>query len=392
MLAKGDYPTVEQLREAARNSYPKRLRDKEISLKYADSDGDWLYISEDEDLKALNEHSEKLNGKKVKLVIDVAKSDKKQADNVEEVKQALEDVSLEEKNADQEMKEEINFEDLKDFKFADVAEHLEALFNSEDKFGPHKLFKALKDATEGTKAEHHVKRLMRKAMRGKFGPHRRHGRHEKHGSSSFEGRDSSSPENHCPPFFGPMAYGPCGPMMGPFAGPHMGGFGKKPHGPRHAKRFFRQFMRGFRSSSSEGLSSDERQQLRKERKQKCQQKREENKQKRQEHKKVRPVVTKQPEDVVIGKAGEIVNATIAVRNDSPWPLWLTWVKKIDGDKDVEFETIAYKDVRLFKEAEHEIQLAVKLPAEAGDYTATFGFFNKKGVQTGEQATIAFKAE
>lgn len=32
-----------------------------------------------------------------------------------------------------------------------------------------------------------------------------------------------------------------------------------------------------------------------------------------------------------------------------------------------------------------------LPAKAGDYSAKFGFFNKKNALTGEQATIAFKA-
>lgn len=397
MLAKREYQTAEQLKEAAKNSFPKRLKDKEISLKYADSEGEWLYISEDEDLIALNEQVANLKDKKVKLVIDVVQKAKKADNTIEEVKQALEEVSLEEKNdtTDQEMKEEIKFEDLKDFKFDDIAQQLESLFNSEEKFGPGRLFKVIKEATQGTKAEQHVNRFMKRAMKGKFGPHRRHGKHgwgRKHASSSHEGRDSSSPEAHCPPFFGPMAYGPCGPMMTPFAGPHMGHFGGRPHGPRHAKKFFRQFMKGFRSSSSEGISSEERQQRKQERREKCLKRKEENQQKRQEHKKVRPVVTQKPEAAIVGKAGETVNASVSVRNDSPYPLWLTWVKQIDGDKALEFETIHYKDVKLFKETEHTVDLAVKLPAEAGDYTATFGFFNKKGVQTGEQVTIAFKAE
>ena len=393
MLAKGEYTTIEQLRAAAKASYPKRLMDKQITLKYADSDGDWLYLSEDEDLQALTENIINLKGKKVKLVIEVQKNaPQKQIDNqVEEVKQALDDVSLEDKVMTEEVVKEkkVNLDELKDFKFSEVAEQLEQIFNSEDKFGPGKLIRALKEATEGTKAEPHMRRLMKKWRKHspghKHGPHghfRKHGGRSCRGKSGRKDESSSSPDQFQAPCFGPMAgYGPMagnfGPMMGQFAGPHHKG------GPHHARKMFKKFMKAFRSSSSENTSSEERKLLKRQRK-------ELNKTDRKDWKKVRPVITSQANEVITGKTGETVTCEITVKNGSPYPLWLTAVRKIEGE-NLQFEDITVEDVRLHGDKLHTINLSVTLPAQAGDYSAKFGFFNKKNVLTGEQATIAFKA-
>lgn len=401
MLASNDYSKIEDLTKAAKSSYPKRLANKEISLKYADEDGDWLYLSDDNDLEVLKTHATELKGKKVKLVIEVTENNRKaqkdQAQPVEEIKTALENASLEEK--DEEMKEETQFEDLKDFKFADVAAELEALLNCEEKVRPRQIMQAFRKATHGTKAEVHVKRFLKKGRKHHSRP--RHG-FKKLMKQCLGDRDcsrdkSSSPDGNCPPFFGPM--GDCaqapqfpgfGPMGHPFAqyGPHMGphhGFGPRGHrgGHKHAMKFFKKFMKAYRSSSSSSSSSEER-------KQKRQQKRAENVQKRQEMKQKRPFITQKPEDVITGKANETVNVTIAVENGSPWPLWLTGVQKISGDESVKFETITL-DKRLFKDENNlDIELAITLPAEEGDYSATFGFLNKKGIQTGEELTLPIK--
>ena len=46
--------------------------------------------------------------------------------------------------------------------------------------------------------------------------------------------------------------------------------------------------------------------------------------------------------------------------------------------------------RLHGDKKAELQLPVVLPAVAGDYSASFGFLNKKGVQTGQELTVSFK--
>lgn len=403
MLASNDYNKIEDLTQAAKSSYPKRLANKEISLKYADEDGDWLYLSDDNDLEVLKTHASELKGKKVKLVIDVTennrKSQKDRREPVEEIKNALEKTSLEDKSEkDEEMKEETKFEDLKDFKFNDVATELEALLNCEEKVRPRQIMQAFRKATLGTKAEVHVKRFLKKNRKHHGGP--RHGFKKMMkqclANRSTSRDNSSSPEDHCPPFFGPMGdcaqmpqFAGCGPMGHPFAqyGPHMGphgGFGPRGHrgGHKHAMKFFKKFMKAYRSSSSSSSSE--------ERKQKRQHKRAENVQKRQEMKQKRPFVTQKPEDVITGKANETVNVTISVENGSPWPLWLTGVQKISGDDSVKFETITL-DKRLFKDENNlDIELAITLPSEEGDYSATFGFLNKKGIQTGEELTLPIK--
>ena len=67
MLKSTNVENMAQLIQAAKASYPKRLADKEISLKYADEDGDWFYLSDESDFVALNEHAAGQK-KKVKLV------------------------------------------------------------------------------------------------------------------------------------------------------------------------------------------------------------------------------------------------------------------------------------------------------------------------------------
>jgi hypothetical protein len=394
ILAKGEYTTIIQLREAAVASYPKRLKDKQITLKYIDQEGDWLYLSEDEDLQALTENIASLNGKKVKLVIEVEQNVTKQVDNqVEEIKQALEDVSLEDKVMTEEVikVKEVNFEDLKDFKFADVAEQLEQIFNSEEEFGKGKLMKAFKDAAQGTKAEPHIMRLMNKmgkhghgGRHGPHGPHGPHGAFRKHGGHSCRGKSgrkdesSSSPDQFQGPCFGPMAgYGP---MAGGF-GPHCGGRGKR--GPHHAKKMFRKFMKACRSSSSDSSSSEELKQL----KQQC---KEWKKGGRKEWMKVRPIITEQSNEVITGKTGATVNCEITLKNGSPFPLWLSAIRKIEGES-IQFEDVKVEGVKLFGDKEHKINLSVTLPATVGDYSAKFGFYNKHNKLTGEVATIAFKA-
>jgi hypothetical protein len=374
ILAKGEYTTIIQLREAAVASYPKRLKDKQITLKYIDQDGDWLYLSEDEDLQALTENIASLNGKKVKLVIEVEQNATKPVENqVEEINQALEDVSLEDKVMTEEVikVKEVNFEDLKDFRFADVAEQLEAIFNSEEKFGKGKLMRAFKDAAEGTKAEPHIMRLMNKM--GKHGHGRKHRGHSCRGKSGRKDESSSSSDQ-----LGPMAgYGP----MGPSAGPHFGGRGKC--GPHHAKKMFRKFMKACQSSSSDSSSSEER-------KQKKQQCKEWKKGGRKEWMKVRPIITEQSNEAITGKTGATVNCEITLKNGSPFPLWLSAIRKIEGE-NIQFEDVKVEGVKLFGDKEHKINLSVTLPATVGDYSAKFGFYNKHNKLTGEVATIAFKA-
>lgn len=316
MLAGNSFASIEELRKAAKSSYPKRLADKDINLKYADEDGDWLYLSEDDGLQALKQHAASLKGKKVKLVIDVVQNKgakKVEGTNVEEVREALATTSLEDREED--IKEEVKFEDLKDFKLADVAAEIESLLNSEDKVRPGQLFKALRKATEGTKAEPHIKRFLGK-MRGHGG--RKHDFRKMmkrcHEARSCSIDKSSSPEG-CPVFpgqgaegFGP--FGGFGPMGHPFAhGPHFGpygGFGPAHHGDRRAMKFFRKFMKSYRSSSSSSSSSEER---KKRRQEKRAQKMCGNKEKKQEHMKKRPIISQNPTEAITGKAGETVNVS-----------------------------------------------------------------------------------
>lgn len=312
MLAGNSFATIEELRKACKASYPKRLGDKEINLKYADEDGDWLYLSEDDDLEALRQHAASLKGKKIKLVIDVTQNNEAEDVNVERVRKAFASASLEDN------KEEVKYEDLRDFKLADVATEIESLLNSEERVRPGQLFKAFRKATEGTKAEPHIKRFMGKMRKHGGGKHGFKKMMKRcHEARSCSQDKSSSPEG-CPVFSGqgvgecgPFgAFGGFGPMSHPFShGPHFGphgGFGQGHHGDRRAMKFFRKFMKSYRSSSSSSFSSEER---KKKRQEKRAQRMGEKNEKKQEHKKKRPIITQQPTEAITGKAGETVNVS-----------------------------------------------------------------------------------
>lgn len=399
MLPKSDYQTVKDLTDSAQASYPKRLANKEIKLKYADDEGDWLYLSDDADVNALKEHASSLKGKKVKLVIDII--EKKDDKQVEEVKQALEDVKLDDNQNTEEEKEapKVKFEDLKDFKFADAIPELEALLNSEEKIRPWQLAQTVKKVTEGTKAERHVKRFLRKFMKRGFS----HG-FRKGGRRGFGGKrchkDISTSESRSPDFHphGPMGAAPFmfhpGMVMGgPFAGKPClaNGMG----GDRKSMKFFRKFMKQFKDNSSSDSSSEERKAERLARRQKRMEERKEKSQKcqqnRKEHAAKRPIIVKQPSDTIITTIdANTVDVDLSVTNGSPWPLWLTGVTKVSGDENITFEEIKLNE-RLHGDNELDVQLKVTLPAQAGDYSATFGFLNKQGKQTpGETATVNFR--
>ena len=377
MLPKASYETLGDLSQAVQKSYPKRLQDKNISLKYADEEGDWLYLSEDDDLTALNEFATK-SDKKVKLVIEVKKSDQKDME-VDQVSQAMAEVSLEEEK-------QAKFEDLKDFKFADASKRIEDLLNSEDKFGLKKIWKVLEEEAEGTKAEQHFKRMNRQFKKC-GGKHRRGKMFRKFFSkSTSHERDGSSSEEKLdhPGYGSPFHYGPHAGFGGPFAHgpPHGHGHGHGPWGGKRAQKFFKKFMMSFRSSSSDS-SSEERRERRKARKEmrKC------NKRQGPAPKKLEFTVK---EETVVGKIGQSVNFTVNVKDIAPHPIWLTGAKKIEGD--VAFEDQAFEEAKVFREKEHEATLVATLPAEAGEYPVTIGFLNKKGNVVPGNLTLNFRAE
>ena len=354
MLAKNNYTNIDEIITAAKTSYSKKLKEKEITLKYADEDGDWLYLSEDDDLLALNEFASGLENKKVKLVVEIKKSSDVDM-QVEEAKNALACVSLEDKI----FEEKVKFEDLEDFKFTDITFQLEELFNSKEKFVPKKIFEVIEEATEGTKAEYHVKRFLKNRKGGRF--HKE--KFEKMFKKFFEKRShcSSSPEgDYAPEFHGPIAgYG------------HFGHYGHShhPHSQKKLTKFFKKFMNSYKDSSSEDISPEERRENRKfknEQKQKT--KRQSSKKDKIQKKKLN---FKVKESTIIGKAGETVNFTVGIQDIAPHPIWLTGVKKVEGNENLLFEEKSFEEAKVFREQEHEIEISVTLPTEIGEYPATF---------------------
>lgn len=271
VLARKPYSSAQELTEAVRNTYPKRLANKDIKLKYKDEEDEWIYISDDNDVLTFNQSVQNNTGKKVKVVIDVV--GKNQADVIEEDKQIVEEFDSMQID-DQENDKKVKFEDLKDFKIADTFEELEKLLNSEDKFGPRKLFKAVMKSAEGTKAEVHLRRIFRKMRKHRRGPSHGFRSSSERGwgkKRRFHGirEDSSSIEApfYGPAFFGPMKFGPKhGPMshrgkhfgMGPGPFGH-GPRGCGPHGPmgkKKAMKFFKKFMKAYKDSSSSSSSEE----------------------------------------------------------------------------------------------------------------------------------------
>ena len=433
MLGGRNYDTVQDLLDTIRAGY-KALANKNFTVKYADEDGDWFFIQDQNDLSVLKEFIESKKGKKVKLFVvednteDMDVEFIKQTEDdllVEGIKDALEAAKIEnEDSSDEDKQEDADKADLKDFKIADAINEVELLLNSDEgKVKPKDLVHAIKKAAEGTKAEVHIKRLFKKMWRRmkSQGPHDRHGHHGPHGPHGFrkmmkhcfggkpdhkkfygkkckgwrkgDRGQSSSPEGFFPehpmphfetsdfPHEGLMAGHPhMMPPMGPgFFGPDFHGPRRHKGGPKHVMKFFKKFIKAYRDKSSSDSSSSEERQERKEKR----------KQNKQEHMKKRPIVSQKPVEALTGKAGEAITTNITIENGSPWPFWLTSVQKIGGDEDIKFEKIAQETKVKGKES-HEIELSITLPEKEGDYSAKFGFFNKKGIQSGEELELNFK--
>jgi hypothetical protein len=264
MLARKPYTSVDELNKAVTQTYPKRLADKEFKLTYQDEDGEWINISDDDDTASFNEFAAE---KKTKLFVKLTGEQ-----DVEDAKQETAEVQ-----------EKVKFEDLKDFKIAEAMTEVEALLNSEDKFGPGKLFKAVMESAKGTKAEDHFKRIF-KRLGKKFGkpgcgfrsPSEKKYNWKKH--CKGEQDESSSPEKafeYGGFGFGEIAHGEHGPHGGMRKhhghGPRHGhGHGPRHghghgHGPSHghdhgyghehgqnkkAMKFFKQFMTSFKDEST----------------------------------------------------------------------------------------------------------------------------------------------
>lgn len=174
---------------------------------------------------------------------------------------------------------------------------------------------------------------------------------------------------------------------------------KHKHGKGKAMKFFRKFMKAFKnhSSSSSDSSSAERKEKKKEKKE---EKKEVSEKMKKEYRLKRPQIIEKPSEIKVAldnNLSPISNAenkeiatsmTIKIQNGSPWPFWLTGVKKTAGDEEVKFEEFKYSD-RLFKERVLELNIPVVVSAKAGEYTAKFRFLNKNGQVSGEEFSIKF---
>lgn len=277
MIAKKPFSSIVELNQIVKSTYPKRLQNKEIALKYKDEEGEWINISDDEDTVTFNEFVSTKTGDKVKIVVEVVKKqnkkqqDQKMQDEVKEVSDEFGELKLED---EKKQEKKVNFEDLEDFKIDSVLKEIEKMFNSEEKFGPQRIFRTFVTAAKGTKAEVHLRRMMKMIRRHqKGGSHgfrnsseRKHWK--KHGHKNT---DSSSPDEQKriqKPFYGPEMFGfPgffCGPEgQGP-AGHKWNKRGPNCRGPRghhskdkHAMRLFKKFIKQYRDESSSSSSSED---------------------------------------------------------------------------------------------------------------------------------------
>jgi hypothetical protein len=269
MMARKPYSSVQELKTAVESTYPKRLANKAFRIKYQDEDNEWMYISDDQDTTSFNEYAINKTGKKVRVIVEAEGKDQAMEED-KNINEGLEELSLEDdKN--------VKFEDLKDFKINDAMLEVEKLFNSEDKFGPMKIFKVFINAAEGTKAERHLKRMMKRLRKNHRGPGhgfrdlsghkggRKHCRQHRDQSSSLEGFQGE------PSSFGPPAFGP------PFHGRHggRGHFGHNGHhghcasmkhqdfqgrgcgkGKGKAMKFFKQFFQTYKDKSNTSSSEE----------------------------------------------------------------------------------------------------------------------------------------
>ena len=270
MMVRKPYSSVQELNTAVKSTYPKRLANKAFRIKYQDEDNEWMYISDDQDTTSFNEYAINKTGKKVRVIVEAEGKDQAMEED-KNINEGLEEMSIEDDK-------EVKFEDLKDFKINDAMLEVEKLFNSEDKFGPMKIFKVFINAAEGTKAERHLKRMMKKFRKNRRGPGhgfrdlsenkggRKHCHKHRDQSSSLEGFQGE------PSCFGPPAFGP------PFHGGHgrHGGRGHHGHcgsmkhqdfqgrgcgkGKGKAMKFFKQFFQAYKdksnTSSSEEVSTE----------------------------------------------------------------------------------------------------------------------------------------
>ena len=104
---------------------------------------------------------------------------------------------------------------------------------------------------------------------------------------------------------------------------------------------------------------------------------------------LRPVITKQPSEPILGSAGGMQIIETTIQNQSPWPYRLNYVKMVDGDKEIQFQNIE-TDVVLKHNESQDFCLAVQLPEKAGKYSASFGFINHKGKMQGQQLKVEFQ--
>lgn len=195
---KKEFTSLDELNTAVIACFPKRLAGKTISLKYSDNEGDSVSILEESDVHAFKEFVASLEDKKATLVITVTGKNKEEAkekpalakvdSKVVGITKALEAACLDEAKESSDDKAE-----LKEFKFAEAFAGIEALLNSDDKVKPGQLFRALIKATEGTKAEVHLRRFLRKMRHGHGGPHHGFGKMFKR---CHKGESSESPEKH----------------------------------------------------------------------------------------------------------------------------------------------------------------------------------------------------
>ena len=321
-LMKKEFNTLSELKSAVTACYPKRLGNKEIELKYEDSDGDWFSITEDSDVQAFKEYATSLGNKKAIVLVETTGDKKEESKEeivaseteklIEGVREALDEIKLDEEQKDDK-------KELKDFRFANAFGEVEALLNSDEKVRPGHIIKAVINAVKGTKAEIHFKRLIKRIKGGKRSPShgrmwgRKHcgkkSRSPKKGDCEKNRASSSSPEEGFGGFH-PMTphemvgFEHCGPMGYPFPNmmppcyPGFGGFGE--FGPRNhgcgkgkAMKFFRKFMKAFKDGSSSSDSSST------ERKEKRKEKKEVNMEKRKEYRLKRPQVLEKPSEIKV---------------------------------------------------------------------------------------------
>lgn len=194
-------------------------------------------------------------------------------------------------------------------------------------------------------------------------------------------------QTHNPPFAHPQVphphpHGPHGQnpwghfgqgRFGGRHGGHRGGCGRNWQNNNPLMQLAKQFLGGLTNDSSS--DSEEREQKPKEERKRCWD--------------LRPVITKKPNEVILGTAGGLQVIETTIQNQSPWPYTLRAVQMLQADAGIEFIPIQ-TDVLLKHNESQEFCLAVQLPQTAGLYKATFGFFNHKGKNQGEKLTVEFQ--